>query len=73
MENPATWSEDAQAIAAAMAEHSKLMAAGVIGGSVIVMIEDRVVAPLRKRINDLERYLNELHLTGYDGRKDFQK
>jgi len=60
MENPDTWTDDTKAIQAAIDEYQKQIAQGVIGGSLAMLIEDAVVVPLRRRIADLENYVEQL-------------
>jgi hypothetical protein len=48
MENPATWSDDAKAIDRAIREYEEQVAQGIIGHSLVRVIEDAVLVPLRK-------------------------
>jgi hypothetical protein len=49
MENPATWSADAKRIAAAIERWEDQQRQGIIGGSLVAIIEDDVVKPLRQQ------------------------
>lgn len=54
MENPAYWSEDTKAIQEAIDEYNRQVAAGIFGASLAMIIENRVVVPLREKIKEIE-------------------
>jgi hypothetical protein len=55
MENPAYWTEDTWEINNAIADYDEQIAQGVIGHSLAWIIEQRVVVPLREKIESLEK------------------
>ena len=57
MENPLGWSDDTKAVQAAIDEWHAQLACGIFGYSLPMLIEQKVIVPLRKQIEELEKQL----------------
>ena len=65
MENPATWNDDTKAVLAAIDYHSNQITQGIIGESVMSIIERLVIRPIRAENTKLKK-----ELAKYKNRED---